>query len=86
MSDVMLHAVLCMPPELWDNSALDRLQRHSRYLEASNRIETQADRIKELEAEVARLSREVEERRAHMRRGMREGVMRNTKATGGDHD
>jgi predicted nuclease with TOPRIM domain len=39
MSDVMLHAVLNMPIDLWDDSPLDKGQRHSRYIEASQRIE-----------------------------------------------
>ena len=46
MSDVMLHGVLNMPIELWkDDCELDKLQRHSRYVEASNKIlELQAER------------------------------------------
>jgi hypothetical protein len=39
MSDLMLHGVLNMPPELWGNHALDKMQRYSRYMEASRRIE-----------------------------------------------
>jgi hypothetical protein len=39
MSDTMLHGVLQMPPELWTNDAIDTAHRHSRYLEASKRIE-----------------------------------------------
>ena len=39
MSDVMLHGVLNMPPELWKYDALDEMQRHSRYyVQASKRI------------------------------------------------
>jgi hypothetical protein len=39
MSEVMLHGVLNMPPELWNNdSPIDVAQRHSRYVEASKRI------------------------------------------------
>ena len=35
----MLHGVLNMPPELWNNdSPIDVAQRHSRYIEASKRI------------------------------------------------
>ena len=37
----MLHAVLKMPPELWQDTDLDRRQRHARYVEASRRIEAQ---------------------------------------------
>jgi hypothetical protein len=39
MSDLMLHGVLNMPPELWGDDALDKMQRHSRYVEASKVIE-----------------------------------------------
>lgn len=38
MSDVMLHGILNMPPELWHDTALDKMQRHSRYVQASKRI------------------------------------------------
>jgi hypothetical protein len=38
MSDVMLHGVLNMPPELWSGSPIDVMQRHSRYLQASEYI------------------------------------------------
>ncbi|MCP4984544.1 MAG: hypothetical protein GY928_00370 [Colwellia sp.] len=48
MSDVMLHGVLRMPPELWQDTEIDKQQRHSRYLEASKRII-------ELEQHIARL-------------------------------
>ena len=46
MSDVMLHGVLNMPPNLWCGSPIDIAQRHSHYKEASQRIE-------QLEREVA---------------------------------
>lgn len=48
MSDLMLHAVLEMPPELWsgDNTdPLDTHQRHQRYLQASERIRADAETI-----------------------------------------
>lgn len=38
MSDLMLHSVLNMPPELWNGSSLDVIQRHGRYKQASQRI------------------------------------------------
>lgn len=39
MSDAMLHGVLQMPPDLWDNdSCIDVGQRHGRYTEVSYRI------------------------------------------------
>jgi hypothetical protein len=43
MSDVMLHAVLRMPPHLWINDDLDQFQRYQRYLEASNKIQSMED-------------------------------------------
>lgn len=45
MSDVMLHGVLNMPPELWRNDPLDVLQRHDRYVEASRRIRQLEDTL-----------------------------------------
>jgi hypothetical protein len=39
MSDLMLHGVLNMPPELWHGDPLDKMQRYGRYMEASRRIE-----------------------------------------------
>ena len=40
MSDVMLFGVLRMPPELWnDDSLIDKVARHGRYIEAADRIE-----------------------------------------------
>jgi Tfp pilus assembly protein PilO len=51
MSDVMLHSVLNMPPELWSGSPIDVMQRHSRYLQASKYIcelTEQRDRLAEL--------------------------------------
>jgi len=39
MSDVMLHGVLNMPPDLWCDSPIDIAQRHSHYKQASQRIE-----------------------------------------------
>jgi hypothetical protein len=38
MSDTMLHAVLNMPPDLWQDGPIDRAQRHARCVEASVRI------------------------------------------------
>jgi hypothetical protein len=50
MSDLMLHAVLNMPVEMWrKNSSIDDIQRQSRYFKASNLIYQQADKIAELE-------------------------------------
>ena len=35
----MLHGLLNMPPELWDDSETDKVQRYGRYMQASRRIE-----------------------------------------------
>lgn len=51
MSDVMLHGVLNMPIELWRDDALDKIQRHSRYVEASRLIIELQDRLRAAEAE-----------------------------------
>lgn len=60
MGDVMLHGVLNMPPELWNESdslfgKLDKNQRHCRYVEASERIVKQDDEIAELKAHIKKL-------------------------------
>ena len=50
MSDIMLHSVLNMPPELWRTDPLDVMQRHDRYVEASKRIhqlEAQAGQLED---------------------------------------
>ena len=52
MSDIMLHGVLRMPPELWGNDEMDVMQRHSRCLEASDRIYSDEKKILELEEQV----------------------------------
>ncbi len=41
MSDTILHGVLNMPPDCWDNSEIDRQQRFARYVEASQKIKRQ---------------------------------------------
>ena len=38
MSDSTLHGVLRMSPDLWQETEVDKMQRHSRYLEASEKI------------------------------------------------
>ena len=53
MSDVNLHGVLNMPPELWQDNDLDKMQRYSRYLEASRRIEDQERELTELKRKAA---------------------------------
>jgi len=52
MSDVMLHGVLCMPPELWQDTEMDKRQRYSRYLQASRRIEDDEREIDRLRAAI----------------------------------
>lgn len=39
MSGTMLRGILNMPPELWGDTELDKMQRYSQYMEASRRIE-----------------------------------------------
>ena len=51
MSDVMLHGVLNMPPNLWCDSPIDIAQRHSHYKQASQRIE-------QLERELAKVKKQ----------------------------
>lgn len=55
MSDVMLHGVLNMPPEMWQDSDLDNAQRFSRYQAASRRILDDEREIARLRAEVEAL-------------------------------
>jgi hypothetical protein len=55
MSDIMLHGVLRMPPELWGNDAMDVMQRHLRYLQSSDRIYSDEKKILELEKQVQNL-------------------------------
>lgn len=38
MSELMLHGVLNMPIDLWGDDLIDKIQRHSRYVEASKII------------------------------------------------
>jgi len=57
MSEIMLHGVLNMPPELWNNdSPIDVMQRHSRYVQASKYID-------ELEADLTAAREELVETR-----------------------
>ena len=56
MSDVMLLGVLRMPINCWIDSKLDQMQRHSRYLEAADRIESDKAKIAEQQAFIKQLS------------------------------
>ena len=53
MSEIMLNAVLRMPPELWSNEPLDIMQRHSRYVEAADEL----DRLRAIEEMLTRYLR-----------------------------
>ena len=65
MSEIMLNAVLRMPPELWSNEPLDIMQRHSRYVEAADELDRLRDREKHCptmdEAEKVALLRALQE-------------------------
>ena len=56
MSDVMLLGVLRMPIHCWIGSEIDKRQRHSRYLEAADRIESDEAKILEQQAVIQQLS------------------------------
>lgn len=58
MSDVMLHGVLCMPPELWSTEILEKQQRYQRYLQASRRIEDDGIKIDRLLSALRKLVNE----------------------------
>ena len=60
MSDVMLHGVLEMPPELWSGDRMDVLQRHGRYKQASERIRQDAETIRALSERLARVEADAE--------------------------
>ena len=60
-SDLMLHAVLQMPPDVWrDDCPIDIAQRHSRYLAASQRIEEQENELERLQHKNAELEKRIE--------------------------
>lgn len=46
MSNVMLDAILRMPPELWNGDNFDVIQRHSRYVQAADEIQALREAIK----------------------------------------
>jgi len=58
MSDLMLHAALEMPPELWGGGTIDVVQRHGRYMQASERIISDGEKIATLTAKVESLQGE----------------------------
>jgi len=60
MSDIMLHGVLNMPPELWSGEPIDVMQRHSRYVQASEYIYElidQRDRLEKIAGELIAMIR-----------------------------
>lgn len=56
MSDLMLIGVLRMPPDMWHGDPMDVHQRHQRYEQAADRIESDYARISSLEKEVKSLT------------------------------
>ena len=57
MSDVMLIGVLRFPVSLWrDDDPLDKIQRHSRYIQAADRIESDGKIIDELRQQLAEMT------------------------------
>ena len=50
----MLHGVLNMPPELWSGSPIDVMQRHSRYVQASQYIDELTEQLDEAREETIR--------------------------------
>lgn len=58
MSDVMLHGVLCMPPEMWGTEILEQQQRYGRYLQASRRIKDDGIKIDRLLSALRKLVNE----------------------------
>jgi hypothetical protein len=67
MSEIMLHGVLNMPAEMWHkDSAIDNIQRESRYIQASKLIYEQADKIAELEKRNSEILNRVAEAETRM--------------------
>ena len=58
MSDVMLHGVLNMPPNLWSDCPFDISQRHGHYVEASKRIEELEHELSEMRERCEKLQKE----------------------------
>ena len=53
MGDTNLHGVLRMPPDCWDDSELDKTQRHSRYIQASDLIYELREQLKQERQRIA---------------------------------
>jgi hypothetical protein len=52
----MLHGVLNMPPELWIGTPIDVMQRHSRYIQASEYIKELTEQRDRLAAALDRIT------------------------------
>jgi enoyl-[acyl-carrier-protein] reductase (NADH) len=50
MSDLMLHGILNMPIDLWNDDFLNQKQRHNTYIAASVRIYELTDAIEKIQA------------------------------------
>lgn len=61
MGDTILHGVLNMPIEIWSDDYFDKVQRRSRYIEASERIIKLEGQIKALQDELFKLKGEINE-------------------------
>ena len=59
MSEVMLHAVLNMPIDIWSDDHLSKIQRHSRYVEASELIRNQDAEIDQLRQQLEAADAEI---------------------------
>lgn len=57
MSDVMLLGVLRMPPECWSNDPIDQMQRHARYMQAADELESLRAHVADCEAVLRQLAR-----------------------------
>ena len=62
MSDIMLLGVLRMPPNCWDHtSEMDVMQRHSRYIEAADRIDSDGLELQRLRTKLEQIRAEAED-------------------------
>ncbi len=66
MSEVMLHAVLNMPIDIWSDDHLSKIQRHSRYVEASELIRNQDSEIDQLRQKLEAAEQIIREAREHI--------------------
>ena len=59
MSEVMLQGVLRMPINCWSDDELSKIQRHSRYIEAADRIEALELEVKDFQTIIRDLEAEI---------------------------